>query len=77
MMIEKMEKKTLSKFLNPFFSYLLELIKIDVFFIFLKNALSHMPWVSGVSEQETTMKSLSDASVSSGTVKPRGNRFRH
>lgn len=55
------------------FSYLLELMKIAFFFILLKKALSHRPWVSGVSEQETTIKSLSDVSVSSGTVKRRGN----
>lgn len=52
--------------------YLLELTKTPVFFILLKKALSHMPWVSGVREQETTMKSLSDTRVSRGTVQRRG-----
>ncbi len=51
--------------------YLLELTKTAVFFIFLKKALSHSPWVSGVREQETTMKSLSETSVSRGTVQQR------
>lgn len=52
--------------------YLLELTKTAVFFILLKKALSHSPWVSGVREQETTMKSLSDTSVSRGTVQQGG-----
>lgn len=52
--------------------YLLELTRTAVFFILLKKALSHSPWVSGVREQDTTMKSLSDTSVSSGTVQQRG-----
>lgn len=58
--------------------YLLELMKTAVFFILLKKALSHRPWVSGVSEQETMMKSLSDTSVSMGTVQQRvdGEHFR-
>lgn len=47
--------------------YLLVLMKTAVGFILLKKLLSHMPWVSGVREQETTMKSLSDTSVSRGT----------
>lgn len=42
-------------------------MKTAVGFILLKKLLSHMPWVSGVREQETTMKSLSDTSVSRGT----------
>lgn len=49
-------------------------MKTAVFFILLKKALSHNPWVSGVREQETTMKSLSDTSVSSGTDGQRKNR---
>lgn len=49
-------------------AYLLELTKTAVFFILLKKALSHRPWVSGDREQEMTMKSLSDRSVSMGTV---------
>lgn len=54
--------------------YLLELTKTAVFFILLKKALSHSPRVSGVREQETTMKSLSDASVSRGTAQQRGKK---
>lgn len=56
--------------------YLLELMKTAVFFILLKKALSHRPWVSGVREQETTMKSLSDTRVSRGTVQERGEERR-
>lgn len=37
-------------------------------FIFLKKVLSHIPCVSGVREQEITMKSLSARSASRGTV---------
>lgn len=48
--------------------YLLVLMKTAVFFILLKKALSHIPRVSGVSEHEMTMKSLSVKSVSRGTV---------
>lgn len=48
--------------------YLLEFMRTAVFFILLKKALSHSPWVSGVREQEMTIKSLSDTSVSRGTV---------
>lgn len=55
--------------------YLLELTKTAVFFILLKKALSHSPWVSGVREQETTMKSLSDTRVSRGTVEERRQIF--
>lgn len=51
-------------------------MKTAVFFILLKKVLSHSPWVSGVSEQETTMKSLSDASVSRGTVSHRDDTVR-
>lgn len=52
--------------------YLLEFTKTAVFFILLKKALSHSPWVSGIREQEMTMKSLSDTSVSRGTVQQGG-----
>lgn len=47
---------------------LLEFTKTAVFFILLKNSLLHIPCVSGVREQEITMKSLSARSVSRGTV---------
>lgn len=47
---------------------LLEFTKTAVFFILLKNSLLHIPCVSGVREQEITMKSLSATSVSRGTV---------
>lgn len=43
-----------------------------VFFILLKKALSHSPWVSGVSEQDMTTKSLSDTRTSSGTDRQEG-----
>lgn len=46
---------------------LLEFTKTAVFFILLKKALSHSPRVSGVREQDTTIKSLSDTRVSMGT----------
>lgn len=41
--------------------------KTAVFFILLKKVLSHSPWVSGVSKQDMTIKSLSDTRVSMGT----------
>lgn len=47
---------------------LLEFTKTAVFLILLKNSLLHIPCVSGVREQEMTMKSLSARSVSRGTV---------
>lgn len=56
--------------------YLLELTKTAVFFILLKKALSHIPFVSGVRAQDTTMKSLSDTSVSRETVQQRGEERR-
>lgn len=43
-----------------------------MFFILLKKALSHRPWVSGVSEQDMTTKSLSDTRTSSGTDRQEG-----
>lgn len=43
-----------------------------MFFILLKKALSHSPWVSGVSEQDMTTKSLSDTRTSSGTGRQEG-----
>jgi hypothetical protein len=43
-------------------SYLLMLMKIAVFFIFWKKSLLQSPMVSGVKEQDTTMKSDSAAS---------------
>lgn len=46
---------------------LLVFTKTAVFFILPKKALSHSPWVSGVREQDMTMKSLSDTRVSIGT----------
>lgn len=52
--------------------HLLEFMNTAVFFILLKKALSHSPWVSAVREQETTMKSLSDTSVSRGTARQGG-----
>ena len=45
-------------------------MKTAVLFILLKKTLSHSPWVSGVREQDSTTKSLSDTSVSRGTVHP-------
>lgn len=46
------------------------LMKTAVLFILLKKALLHSCWVSGVREQDTMTKSLSDSSVSRGTVQP-------
>lgn len=51
-------------------------MKTAVFFILLKKSLLHSPWVSGVREQETIMKSLSDTSVSRGTVPDRDDRVK-